>query len=52
VAGKGQGWVDDIAFDVVNNDVPSTGLEVQPNDRVRDLIENLRKEPTNLDFEG
>jgi hypothetical protein len=51
VAGKRQGWVDDIAFDVVNHDVPSTGLKTQSSNRAGELIENLPKEPTNLDFE-
>ena len=33
MAGKGEGWVDDIVFDVVDKDVPTTGLEIQPMDR-------------------
>jgi hypothetical protein len=51
VAGKGRGWVDDIAFEVVDKDVPTTGLEVQPMDRDGELTKDLPKEPTNLDFE-
>jgi hypothetical protein len=51
VAGKGRGWVDDFAFDVVDKDVPTTGLEVEPMDREGELTKDLPKEPTNLDFE-
>jgi len=51
VAGKGRGWVDDIAFKVVDKDVPTTGLEVQPVDRRGELTKDLPKEPKNLDFE-
>jgi hypothetical protein len=51
VAGKGRGWVDDIAFDVVDKDVPTTGLEVQPMDRQGEPNKDFPKEPKNLDFE-
>jgi hypothetical protein len=51
VAGKGRGWVDDIVFDVVDKDVPTTGLEVQPMDRQGEPNTDLPKEPRNLDFE-
>ncbi len=51
VAGKGQGWVDDIAFDIVGKDVATTGLEIQPSDREGEPTKDLPKEPTNLDFE-
>jgi hypothetical protein len=51
VAGKGRGWVDDIAFDEVDKDVPTTGLKVQPMARVGELTKDLPKEPRNLDFE-
>jgi len=52
VAGKGRGWVDDIAFEVVDKNVPTTGLEIQPMDREGELTKDLPKEPKNLDFEG
>ena len=51
VAGKGRGWVDDIKFEVVNNDVPTTALELKPMDRQRELTKEVPKEPTNVDFE-
>jgi hypothetical protein len=51
VAGKGRGWVDDIVFDVVDKDVPTTGLEIQPTDRQGDPTKNLPEDPKNLDFE-
>jgi hypothetical protein len=51
VAGKGRGWVDDIAFQVVDKDVPTTGLEIQPSDRQGELTKDVPKEPKNLDFE-
>ena len=51
VAGKGKGCVDDIAFDVVNNDVKTTGLEIAPQDRQGEPLKGLSKEPKNLDFE-
>ena len=51
VAGKGQGWVDDIAFDVVNNDVKATGLEITPSDKDGEPLKGLSREPKNLDFE-
>jgi hypothetical protein len=51
VSGKGRGWVDDITFDVVDKDVPTTGLEVAPMDRQGELTQGLSKEPKNLDFE-
>jgi hypothetical protein len=52
VAGKGRGWVDDIKFEVVNNDVPTTALELKPMDRQRELTKDVPKEPTNVDFES
>ncbi len=52
VAGKGRGWVDDIAFEAVDKDVATTGLEVQPMDRDGELTKDVPKEPKNLDFEG
>ena len=51
VAGKGQGYVDDIVFDVVSNDVKTTGLEIVPQDRQGEPLKGLSKEPKNLDFE-
>jgi hypothetical protein len=51
VAGKGRGWVDDIKFEVVNNDVPTTALELKPMDRQGELTKDVPKEPTNVDFE-
>jgi hypothetical protein len=51
VAGKGRGWVDDITFEVVTKDVPTTGLDVQPMDRQGELTKDLPNEPKNLDFE-
>ncbi len=51
VAGKGRGWVDDIAFEAVGKDVPTTGLEIQPMDRQGEPNKDVPKEPKNLDFE-
>src|SRR5262249_36562527 len=51
VAGKGRGWVDDLAFEAVGKDVATTGLPVQPMNRVGELIKDLPAEPRNLDFE-
>ena len=51
VAGKGRGWVDDIAFEAVGKDVPTTGIEAQPMDRQGEIIKGLPNEPKNLDFE-
>jgi hypothetical protein len=41
----------DIVFDVVNEDVETTGVETAPQDREGDPIKGLSKEPKNLDFE-
>ena len=58
LAGKGQVWIDDLKFEVVGPDVEPTGLEVEPQDypaevkdKVRETVEALPKEPSNLDFE-
>jgi hypothetical protein len=51
VAGKGRGWVDDITFEVVGNDVATTGLPVQPMDRQGEFSTDPAKKPNNLDFE-
>jgi hypothetical protein len=52
VAGKGQGWVDDIQFEAVGDDVKTTDLKLTPRDRERDSVRELPNEPKNLDFEG
>ena len=59
MAGKGQTWVDDLAFDVVGPDVATTGLDVEPQELPEDAKERfkanlklLRKEPKNLGFES
>jgi hypothetical protein len=52
VAGKGQGWVDDIHLEVVGDDVKATALPVEPQDPEGDLPKGLPDEPKNLDFEG
>jgi hypothetical protein len=58
-SGKGQVWVDDLAFDVVGPDVATTGLEVEPQELPEDAKEQfkaklklLRKEPKNLGFDS
>jgi hypothetical protein len=59
MAGKGQVWVDDMAFDVVGPAVESTALEIEAQDLPEDAKErrkaNLRMlpgEPKNLGFES
>jgi hypothetical protein len=58
LGGKGQVWIDDLKFEAVGQDVEATGLEVEPEDypaeakdKVREAVEALPKEPSNLDFE-
>jgi hypothetical protein len=51
LAGKGQVWVDDFKFEAVGKDVKTTGKEVEPRKRERELRKDLPKEPKNLDFE-
>jgi hypothetical protein len=58
-AGKGQVWVDDLAFDVAGADVATTDLGIDPQELPEDAKERfkanqkfLRKGPKNLDFEG
>jgi hypothetical protein len=51
VAGKGQGWVDDIAFEAVGKDVMTTDLKLHPTDREGNPPEGLPEEARNLDFE-
>jgi hypothetical protein len=59
MAGKGQAWIDDLAFDVAGPDVATTGLEVEPQELPEDTKEQykanlklLPKEPKNLGFES
>lgn len=52
LAGGGQAWVDDMAFEAVGKDVASTAMKVAPGDRRGDLNADTPKEPRNLDFEG
>ena len=51
VAGKGQGWVDDIVIEEVGKDVAATGRDTATQDRAGDLSPDLAKEPKNVDFE-
>jgi RNA polymerase sigma factor (sigma-70 family) len=51
LAGKGQAWVDDFAFELVGKDVAATGLKLEPTDKPDGPAADLPKEPTNLDFE-
>jgi hypothetical protein len=59
MAGKGQVWVDDLAFDVVGPDVASTALKTEAQEFSEDAKENFKgnleslpDEPKNLDFES
>jgi len=59
MAGKGQVWVDDLAFDVAGPDVATTGLEIEPQElpdgateRFKANLKLLRGEPKNLGFES
>jgi hypothetical protein len=51
VAGKGQGWVDDMKIEEVGEDVATTGKAIEGSDRNGGL-NDLPKDPKNLDFEG
>jgi len=58
MAGKGQVWIDDLNFEAVGKDVDVTDLEIPPQDypeehkdKIREALEALPKEPSNLDFE-
>jgi hypothetical protein len=53
LAGKGRVWVDDFQFEVVGNDVKTTGSTVETGKASAGMgaIERFPKEPTNLDFE-
>jgi hypothetical protein len=59
MAGKGQVWVDDLAFDVVGPEVATTGLVIEPDELPEDAREQFKaslkllpKEPKNLGFES
>jgi hypothetical protein len=59
MAGKGQVWLDDVAFDIVGPDVASTALGTEPEDLPEDAKERIKanlkllpKEPKNLGFES
>ena len=59
MGGKGQVWVDDLAFDVVGPDVASTALATEPQELPEDAKERFKanlkllpKEPKNLGFES
>jgi hypothetical protein len=59
MAGKGQVWVDDLAFDVVGPEVATTGLVIEPEELPEDAEERFKaslkllpKEPKNLGFES
>ncbi len=53
LVGPGKAWVDDLRFEVVGKDVPTTQLDVTPDDRGKDQppFKVTRTTPTNLDFE-
>ena len=40
LSGESQVWIDDISFEIVGNDVPTTDIQIQ-----------LPESPTNLNFE-
>jgi hypothetical protein len=44
-------WVDDFAFEIVGQDVPTTGVEGELTVRVRGVRKDPMKNPKNLDFE-
>jgi hypothetical protein len=59
MGGKGQVWVDDLAFNVVGPDVASTALATEPEELPEDAKERFKanlkllpKEPKNLGFES
>jgi hypothetical protein len=59
IQGKGQVWVDDMAFDVVGPEVASTGFEIEPReldedakDKIKENLKSLPDEPKNLGFES
>jgi hypothetical protein len=57
--GKGQVWLDELAFDVVGPDVATTALGLEPQELPKDAkkrfktnVKFLPKEPKNLGFES
>jgi hypothetical protein len=51
LAGKGQVWLDDVAFETVGKDVATTGFKTEPMDRQGEAPQGLPDEPKNTDFE-
>jgi hypothetical protein len=51
LAGKGQVWVDDFKFEIVDNSVKTTGRVREPVKSKYEFPKGLPKEPKNLDFE-
>ena len=51
LAGKGQVWVDDFKFEVVDKTVETTGRAREPVKMKHELSKGLPNEPKNLDFE-
>lgn len=54
LSGKGQVWIDDLQFEVVGKDVPTTDLlkDVPTTDLLVERAKEFPKQPLNLDFEG
>jgi hypothetical protein len=52
LSGKGKIWVDDLAIEKVDGDVPVTDLKPEGQDRTDNPPGNLPAEPGNLDFES
>lgn len=48
LCGTGQVWFDDITFEIVGTDVPTTGME---KDSTKPQYKSIVQEPSNLDFE-
>jgi hypothetical protein len=59
LAGRGQAWVDDLQFDVVGKEVPSTNLEGTPSPpfteamrkHMSETLKSMPAQPANLSFE-
>ncbi|HLW66180.1 MAG TPA: sigma-70 family RNA polymerase sigma factor [Gemmataceae bacterium] len=51
LVGKGQVWVDDFKFEVVGNDVKTTGRVGEPGKATGEPRKGIAQEPKNLDFE-
>lgn len=51
LAGKGTVWIDDLTFETVGKDVPTTGQPTATMDRQGERAQNLPGEPKNPDFE-